>query len=107
MSDKYENRNCSRNTNCLLEKQYDILLSWSPSNRKRDICTNKHDSCNLLVWGEEAAYGIAQKIIPALESTPVNEVALNFSVSALLSIPTEFVNKLKICGPVSVLHSKI
>ena len=48
MSDKYENRNCSRNTNCLLEKQqYYIPLSWSLSNRKRGICTDKHDSCNL------------------------------------------------------------
>lgn len=59
------------------------------------------------MWGEEAAYGIAQKIISALESTPVNKIVLNFSISALLSIPAEFVNKLKICGPVSMLHSKI
>lgn len=61
----------------------------------------------LLMWGEETAYRLGQKIIPALESTPVNEVALNFSISAFLSIPTEFVNKLKICGPSSMLHSKI
>lgn len=59
------------------------------------------------MWGEEAAYGIAQKIIRALESTPVNEVVLNSSISALLSITTEFVNKLNICGPVSMLDSKI
>lgn len=61
----------------------------------------------LLMLGEEAAYGITQKIIPALESPPVTEVALNFSISALSFIPTELVNKLNIYGPVSVLHSKI
>lgn len=34
MSDKHENCNCSRNTNCLSEKQYNFLLSWSLTNKK-------------------------------------------------------------------------
>lgn len=43
--------------------------------------------------GEEAAYGITQKIIPASESTSVTEVALNFSISALLIVHSHWIGK--------------
>lgn len=56
----------------------------------------------ILLWGKEA--GNEQKIIPALENIPVIKVALTFSVLALLPIPNEFVNRLKVCSSISVLH---